>query len=98
MEIDRPIAAKDRGSTQEVGPRPGVPPSEEQRGIRLQRRSFLSMCAVAFCGDVLTGNVPEPPAVIWKEVTHAGGNRRWIAGDALRLKHFKDLYEAAKRR
>jgi hypothetical protein len=77
---------------------PGVPPSEEQRGIRLQRRSFLSMCAVAFCGDVLTDNVPEPPDVIRKEVKHAGGNRRWIAGDALRLKHFKDLYEVAKRR
>lgn len=45
---------------------------------------------------ILTDSVPKPPAVIQNEVKNAGGNRRWIAGDALRLKQFKDLYEAAK--
>jgi len=75
-----------------------APLGEAQRIIRLQRRSFISMCAVAFCGDALTDNVPKPPTVIRKEVNHAGGNRRWIADDALRLKQFKDLYEAARRK
>jgi hypothetical protein len=76
----------------------GVLANQELRSIGKQRRSFLSMCAVAFCEDALTDGVPKPPAVIQKEVRHAGGNRRWIAGNALRLKQFKDLYEAAKRK
>lgn len=70
----------DGGTTWKLNDRPqpkswdreSEPPlSKTQRIIRLQRRSFLWMCAVAFCGDALTDNVPKPPAVIRKEVDHA---------------------------
>jgi hypothetical protein len=60
--------------------------------IDKQSRSFLSMCAVSFYNDALTDNNPKPPPAMQKELRSAGGNRRWIASDSVRLKAFEDFY------
>jgi hypothetical protein len=56
------------------------------------------MCAVAFCEDVFTDKVPKPPIVIRNEVKRAGGNKRWIANDPIRLKLFEEFYRNAVER
>src|SRR5258707_13579221 len=60
--------------------------------IDKKSRSFLSMCAVSFYNDALTDNNPKPPPAMRKELRSAGGNRRWIVSDAVRLRIFEDFY------
>jgi hypothetical protein len=65
---------------------------ETGRRITKEGRSFLSMCAVAFCRDVLSDNNPRPPAILQRQIKLTGGNKKWIASDPTRLRLFEDLY------
>jgi hypothetical protein len=70
----------------------GVETGQGLRTVSKQGRSFLSMCAKAFRGDVLTDNNPKAPPVLQKEVKLAGGNKKWIASDPVRLRLFEECY------
>jgi hypothetical protein len=72
-------------------PTVGVETGPELHARAKIRRSFISMCAVAFRNDKLTDKEPAPPDPLRKEVRAAGGNRRWICQDPARLALFERL-------
>lgn len=73
-------------------PEIGVETGQGLRPISKQGRSFVSMCAVAFCRDVLSESNPRPPPVLQREVKLAGGNKKWIASNPVRLRLFEDFF------
>jgi hypothetical protein len=88
-EVSDPFATQPGSPTLKRWDKKGV---EAGGKIDKQSRSFLSMCAVSFYNDALTDNSPKPPPAMQKELRTAGGNRRWIASDSVRLKVFEDFY------
>jgi hypothetical protein len=56
------------------------------------------MCAVAFRNDVLSESHPKPPARLQREIKLAGGNKKWIATDAARLKLFEQFFKRLETR
>ena len=98
-----------RGTIWEVPDRPMHQPNDSRRErwddevitssnatLSREGRSFLSMCAVAFHSDTLTDNYPKPPPALQKQIRRAGGNKRWIAVDQIRLSLFEKFYKRTK--
>src|SRR5262249_36558911 len=106
------IFISDEGTKWEVSDRSSDPPDGSRRnrwdaeigvetGRRLRKvskesRSFLSMCALAFRRDLLSESHPKPPAFLQREVKLAGGNKKWIASDAVRLRLFEQFFKKAE--
>src|ERR1700730_15446351 len=67
-----------------------------ERTVSKEARSFLSICATAFRGDSLTENHPMPPVALRKQIRRAGGNKKWIATDQIRLSLFESFYKKTK--
>jgi hypothetical protein len=108
------VFISNRGTRWEVSDLPARQPDDSRRGrwdeevvgeseqglprARKEVRSFLSMCAVAFRDDVWNDSNPKPPSVLQKEVRLAGGSKRWIATNRVRLKLFEDFLRKAAHR
>jgi hypothetical protein len=67
-----------------------------KRTVSKEERSFLSMCATAFRNDSFTDSHPKPPLALQKQIRRAGGNKRWIAVDQIRLSLFEKSYKKTK--
>jgi hypothetical protein len=102
------IFVNEKGTTWEVPDQPAEQPDDSkkerwdeeivgriERTISKEARSFLSMCAKAFRNDSLTDNHPKPPVALQKQIRGAGGNKRWIVTDQIRLSLFESLYKRA---
>jgi hypothetical protein len=90
---DRPAEHPDDSRRNRWDAEIGVETGRDLRKVSKQGRSFLSMCAVAFCNDVLTDSNPRPPPTMQKEVKLAGGNKRWIASNPVRLRLFEEFFK-----
>jgi hypothetical protein len=74
--------------------------SEPDGGLRKvskEERSFVSMCAVAFRSDALTDTNPKPRHGLQKEIKLAGENKRWIAGNPIRLSIFEAFFRKSSK-
>ncbi len=104
------IFISDRGTRWEVPDHPAHQPDNSRRNrwdddvasetgrskFHKQIRSFLSMCAVAFRSDGLTDDNPKPPPALQKKVKMAGGNKRWIASNPVRLRLFEEFLKKVR--
>jgi hypothetical protein len=73
----------------------GVETGRGLRRVSKEGRSFLSMCAVAFHTDVLSETHPKPPGRLQREIKLAGGNKKWIVSDTVRLALFEQFFKKA---
>jgi hypothetical protein len=88
---DRPAKQQDDSQRKRWDDEVGVEIGRGHRRVSKVERSFLSMCAVAFCGDVLSDINPKPPVGLQREVRRAGGNKKWIVGDFGRIRMFEEF-------